>query len=108
MMTRMEYHNPVLLKETVDGLDINPEGVYVDVTFGGGGHSKEILSIVIDDDGKGFDPSKIKNIKNGDGGMGMTFMKERITYIDGRLFLNSEIDRGTRITLNIPLNKKPF
>ncbi|NJX16187.1 16S rRNA (cytosine(1402)-N(4))-methyltransferase RsmH [Tamlana crocina] len=40
----MEYHNPVLLKETVDGLNVNPEGVYVDVTFGGGGHSKEILS----------------------------------------------------------------
>lgn len=40
----MEYHNPVLLKETVDGLNINPEGIYVDVTFGGGGHSKEILS----------------------------------------------------------------
>ena len=40
----MEYHNPVLLKETVDGLNINPDGVYVDVTFGGGGHSKEILS----------------------------------------------------------------
>ncbi|MEI7509123.1 MAG: 16S rRNA (cytosine(1402)-N(4))-methyltransferase RsmH [Flavobacterium sp.] len=40
----MEYHNPVLLKETVDGLNINPEGVYVDVTFGGGGHSREILS----------------------------------------------------------------
>ncbi len=40
----MDYHNPVLLKETVDGLNINPNGVYVDVTFGGGGHSKEILS----------------------------------------------------------------
>lgn len=39
----MEYHNPVLLHETVDGLDIKPDGVYVDVTFGGGGHSKEIL-----------------------------------------------------------------
>lgn len=38
------YHNPVLLKETVDGLDVKPDGVYVDVTFGGGGHSKEILS----------------------------------------------------------------
>lgn len=42
-MLRMEYHNPVLLHETVDGLAINPEGVYVDVTFGGGGHSREIL-----------------------------------------------------------------
>ncbi|MEZ4858599.1 MAG: 16S rRNA (cytosine(1402)-N(4))-methyltransferase RsmH [Flavobacteriaceae bacterium] len=39
----MEYHNPVLLKETVEGLNIQPNGVYVDVTFGGGGHSKEIL-----------------------------------------------------------------
>ena len=42
MMT-MEYHNPVLLHETVDGLNIKPDGIYVDVTFGGGGHSKEIL-----------------------------------------------------------------
>ena len=40
----MEYHNPVLLHPTVDGLNINPDGIYVDVTFGGGGHSKEILS----------------------------------------------------------------
>lgn len=38
-----EYHNPVLLKETVNGLNIKPDGVYVDVTFGGGGHSKEIM-----------------------------------------------------------------
>ena len=44
MMMKMEYHNPVLLKESVDGLNINPEGIYVDVTFGGGGHSREILS----------------------------------------------------------------
>jgi 16S rRNA (cytosine1402-N4)-methyltransferase len=43
MMMTMEYHNPVLLKETVDGLNIKPDGIYVDVTFGGGGHSKEIL-----------------------------------------------------------------
>ena len=40
----MEYHNPVLLQETVNGLNIDPNGIYVDVTFGGGGHSKEILS----------------------------------------------------------------
>ena len=38
------YHVPVLLKESVDGLDIVPNGIYVDVTFGGGGHSREILS----------------------------------------------------------------
>lgn len=40
----MIYHVPVLLKPTVDGLNIRPDGVYVDVTFGGGGHSREILS----------------------------------------------------------------
>lgn len=38
------YHTPVLLKESVDGMNIHPEGTYVDVTFGGGGHSREILS----------------------------------------------------------------
>lgn len=38
------YHIPVLLQESVDGLNIRPDGVYVDVTFGGGGHSREILS----------------------------------------------------------------
>jgi 16S rRNA (cytosine1402-N4)-methyltransferase len=43
-MLLMEYHNPVLLTESVDGLNIQPDGVYVDVTFGGGGHSREILS----------------------------------------------------------------
>ncbi len=43
MTTMTEYHNPVLLIDTVDGLNINDNGTYVDVTFGGGGHSKEIL-----------------------------------------------------------------
>lgn len=42
-MSRMEYHNPVLLNECIEGLDIKPTGIYVDVTFGGGGHSKLIL-----------------------------------------------------------------
>ena len=40
----MTYHSPVLLQECIEGLNINPEGIYVDVTFGGGGHSKEILN----------------------------------------------------------------
>lgn len=40
----MMYHNPVLLKQSVDALVVNPDGIYVDVTFGGGGHSREILS----------------------------------------------------------------
>lgn len=41
---KMKYHNPVLLKESVDALNIKENGIYVDVTFGGGGHSREILS----------------------------------------------------------------
>ncbi len=63
-MTTMEYHNPVLLKETVDGLNIKEDGVYVDVTFGGGGHSKEILKR-LGKDGKLFafdqDPDALEN-----------------------------------------------
>lgn len=39
----MTYHDPVLLKECIDGLRIDPDGIYVDLTFGGGGHSREIL-----------------------------------------------------------------
>jgi 16S rRNA (cytosine1402-N4)-methyltransferase len=64
MMMEMEYHNPVLLKETVDGLNIDEDGVYVDVTFGGGGHSKEILKR-LGDKGKLFafdqDPDALEN-----------------------------------------------
>lgn len=52
----MSYHNPVLLKQSVDDLVTNPDGIYVDCTFGGGGHSKEILSR-LSDNGRlyGFD-----------------------------------------------------
>ena len=39
----MVYHIPALLKESIDGLKVQPDGIYVDVTFGGGGHSMEIL-----------------------------------------------------------------
>lgn len=63
-MTTMEYHNPVLLKETVDGLNIKEDGIYVDVTFGGGGHSKEILKR-LGENGKLFafdqDPDALEN-----------------------------------------------
>ncbi|MCK9163626.1 MAG: 16S rRNA (cytosine(1402)-N(4))-methyltransferase RsmH [Bacteroidales bacterium] len=54
-----EYHNPVMLLECLDGLKINPKGHYVDVTFGGGGHSRAILDR-LDEDGLlfGFDQDK--------------------------------------------------
>jgi len=57
-MTRMiksEYHNPVLLKECIEGLKIKPDGVYVDVTFGGGGHSREIIKYLTTGRLFGFD-----------------------------------------------------
>lgn len=64
MSKEYEYHNPVLLKESVDGLNIKPDGIYVDVTFGGGGHSREILSR-LGPDGKLFsfdqDEDALKN-----------------------------------------------
>jgi len=48
-----KYHNPVLLKESIEGLDIKPDGIYVDVTFGGGGHSRKILE-KLNENGKLF------------------------------------------------------
>ncbi|MEI6753939.1 MAG: 16S rRNA (cytosine(1402)-N(4))-methyltransferase RsmH [Paludibacter sp.] len=66
-MTEPIYHIPALLNETIDGLDIKPDGVYVDVTFGGGGHSNEILKR-LSKNGKllGFDQDEdaCKNIIN--------------------------------------------
>ncbi|WP_418512294.1 16S rRNA (cytosine(1402)-N(4))-methyltransferase RsmH [Corallibacter sp.] len=77
----MEYHNPVLLKETVDGLNINPDGVYVDVTFGGGGHSKEILSR-LSEKGRLFafdqDPDALQNKIDDER---FTFIHENFRYL---------------------------
>ena len=43
-MEKQKYHTPALLNECIEGLNINPDGTYVDVTFGGGGHSRAIVS----------------------------------------------------------------
>ena len=45
----MSYHNPVLLHESVNALAIKKDGIYVDVTFGGGGHSKEITKRALEE-----------------------------------------------------------
>ena len=80
--TAETYHVPVLLKESVDGLDIQPGGIYVDVTFGGGGHSKEILSQL---GKKGHlysfdqDADAEKNIVSDDR---FTFIRSNFRYID--------------------------
>ena len=82
MITTAEtYHVPVLLKESVGGLDIQPDGIYVDVTFGGGGHSREILSQL---GKKGHlysfdqDADAEKNIVNDDR---FTFVRSNFRYI---------------------------
>ena len=64
-------------------------------------HSQELLSISIEDNGKGFDYQETLKRKNK--GMGLLFMEERIKYINGRLFINSEKGAGTKITLNTPI-----
>lgn len=67
-MANEAYHIPVMLHEAIDGLSIDPNGVYVDVTFGGGGHSREILKYL--DKGKlyGFDqdPDALANLPDND------------------------------------------
>lgn len=75
------YHVPVLLEESVGGLDIKSGGIYVDVTFGGGGHSREILSRL---DGKGHlysfdqDADAEKNVKPQDN---FTFVRSNFRYL---------------------------
>jgi signal transduction histidine kinase len=66
-------------------------------------HSDKLLSITIDDNGKGFDIIEAEKKRNSESGMGLLFMKERIQYINGRVFINSIPSEGTRITFNIPL-----
>lgn len=66
-------------------------------------HSNAILSITIDDNGKGFDVAAVEKKRNSESGMGLLFMQERMQYINGRVFINSILDEGTRITFNIPI-----
>ena len=76
------YHIPVLLNETVDGLNIRPNGIYVDVTFGGGGHSREILRR-LGNDGHLYsfdqDADAEQNIPNGD--ERFTFVRSNFRYL---------------------------
>jgi 16S rRNA (cytosine1402-N4)-methyltransferase len=80
-MSELVYHIPVLLDESVNGLNIKSSGVYVDVTFGGGGHSKEILSRL---NGKGHlfsfdqDADAEKNIEASEG---FTFVRSNFRYL---------------------------
>lgn len=80
-MQEQTYHIPVLLKPSVDGMNIHPQGIYVDMTFGGGGHSREILSR-LGDGGRllGFDqdPDAEQNIPNDPH---FTFVRSNFRYL---------------------------
>jgi 16S rRNA (cytosine1402-N4)-methyltransferase len=69
------YHNPVLLAESIEGLDIKPSGTYVDVTFGGGGHSKEII-------GNLNESGKLYAFDQDDDALANTIDDERFTLIN--------------------------
>ncbi|MCB0630603.1 MAG: ATP-binding protein [Saprospiraceae bacterium] len=75
---------------------------YIIVTLS---HSPSLLSIVIDDNGRGFDPDEVHDTKSHEdgSGMGLSFMRERIRYINGRIFIHSAPGEGTRITINVPM-----
>lgn len=79
--TAKTYHIPVLMKDSVDGLNIGSAGIYVDVTFGGGGHSREILSR-LDADGHLYsfdqDTDAEKNIINDNR---LTFVRSNFRYL---------------------------
>lgn len=82
MTTVPNYHIPVLLGKTVDGLNIRPDGIYVDVTFGGGGHSREILRC-LGPDGRLFsfdqDADAEKNIPEDE--HRLTFVRSNFRYL---------------------------
>ncbi len=69
-------------------------------------HNQEMLSIIIDDNGLGFDMKSVKVKENKESGMGLQFMKQRIQYINGRIFINSIKNQGTRITINLPIKSQ--
>lgn len=92
MTTREFHHVTVLLQETVDLLDIKPDGIYVDATLGGAGHSSYLLSQLsdkghlycFDQDQKAIDNAKIKLKDYMDRGM-VTFIKDNFRHLKSRL-----------------------
>ncbi|WP_222937114.1 ATP-binding protein [Cytophaga sp. FL35] len=92
-------------QEAVNNAIKYAEANYILITID---YKNQILSVVIDDDGKGFNTDIMKSLptNQSDGGMGLFFMKERISYINGRLFIHSEPGKGTRVTINYKTEQK--
>ena len=87
------YHNPVLLSECIDGLNINPDGIYVDVTFGGGGHSRAILENLKGGHLYAFDQDA-DAAKNAFEDERFTFIPQNFRYMKNfvQLYANSKVD----------------
>ncbi len=87
------YHNPVLLNECIDGLNINPDGIYVDVTFGGGGHSRAILERLKGGHLYSFDQDA-DAAKNAFVDERFTFVPQNFRYMKNfvRLYANTKVD----------------
>lgn len=81
------YHNPVLLRQSVDALVVNPDGIYVDCTFGGGGHSREILSR-LSDKGKlfAFDQD-LDALKNNIDDERFTLINQNFRFLENSLLM---------------------
>ena len=91
-----EYHTPVMLAEAVEGLAIRPEGTYVDVTFGGGGHSRAILKALgsggrlyaFDQDGDAAECASALMRECVGGGSSFTFINENFSHLKAFLRLH--------------------
>ena len=101
------YHTPALLNETIEGLQIKPDGVYVDVTFGGGGHSKEILKY-LNENGKllGFDQD-LDAIKNIIDDKRFTFVRSNFKYMKNFLQYH-QIDKVDGILADLGVSSHHF
>lgn len=119
------YHNPVLLKQSVDDLVTNPDGIYVDCTFGGGGHSREILSR-LSDKGKLFSfDQDLDALKNTIDDSRFTLINQNFRFLENSLLMYGvpqvdgiladlgvsshqfdEADRGFSTRSNAPLDMR--
>jgi 16S rRNA (cytosine1402-N4)-methyltransferase len=119
------YHNPVLLKQSVDDLVTNPDGIYVDCTFGGGGHSREILSR-LSDKGKLFSfDQDLDALKNSIDDPRFTLINQNFRFLENSLLIYGisrvdgvladlgvsshqfdEADRGFSTRSNAPLDMR--
>jgi 16S rRNA (cytosine1402-N4)-methyltransferase len=89
-MTTNKYHTPVLLKDCIEGLNIHPAGIYVDVTYGGGGHSKEILKHLTDGKLIAFDQDEaaFANEQKDDR---LMLLRQNFRFLKNNLRLNNAI-----------------